>query len=177
MLSFIAKFLGLLLVLSFIYNLPSVSAALIEPWNLILAQAAFGVMQLIDADVRLSGNVISTLAGANAVSVESDCNGVEATLLLLCAVVAFPASWKERLIGLAVGLFLVQGLNLVRIVSLFYLGQWNMAVFDWTHKYLWPIILIVVALLAFAWWIRSVVDATGGPPSNADATSDPGRPA
>lgn len=169
MLSFLAKFLGLLLVLSFVYNLPSVGAAVIEPWNHFLAKVAFALMQPFDESVRLAGNVIGTLDGGYAVSVESDCNGVEATFLLLCAILAFPATWRARAVGLAVGLFLVQGLNLVRIITLFYIGQWHTGLFDWTHKYLWPVVLILVALLIFAWWMR----VYGDPPPN-EVTAAPG---
>ena len=37
-----------------------------------------------------------------------------------------PAPWrKTRSSGLAVGIVAVQGLNILRVISLFYLGQWN----------------------------------------------------
>lgn len=159
MVGFLVRFLGLLLVLSFVYNLPAVGAAVVEPWNDTLAKAAFWMMRWFDTDLLLSGNIISTAAGAHAVSVENDCNGVEPTMLLLCAILAYSAPWKARLVGLLYGLLFVQGLNLVRIVSLFYLGQWHAGIFDWTHKYLWPVILIVVVMLIFAWWTRSPTHA------------------
>ncbi len=62
-----------------------------------------------------------------AVSIESGCNGVEATIVLVAAILAFPAPWKRRLMGLVVGVVAVQGLNIIRVISLFYLGQWNLA--------------------------------------------------
>jgi exosortase H (IPTLxxWG-CTERM-specific) len=96
--------------------------------------------------------------------VESDCNGIEPTLLVLSAVLAFPASWSRRIQGLAVGLAVVQGLNLVRIVSLFYFGLWDTEIFDWTHKYLWPVVLTIAALGTFVWWLRTLPSDTGTNP-------------
>jgi exosortase H (IPTLxxWG-CTERM-specific) len=161
---FFARFVGLLLLAALIYNLPIVEDRFIEPWNHLLAQAAFGVMHWADSTVQLSGNVLSSTTQAHAVSVESDCNGIEPTLLVLSAVLAFPASWSRRIQGLAVGLAVVQGLNLVRIVSLFYFGLWDTEIFDWTHKYLWPVVLTIAALATFVWWLRSLPGDAGPDP-------------
>ena len=40
------------------------------------------------------------------------------------------------------GFIFVQALNIVRIISLFYLDQWNYTVFEWFHPYLWPVLLM-----------------------------------
>ena len=44
-------------------------------------------------------------------------------MLLFCAILAFPAPWKNKLVGLLAGTVAVQGLNVIRVISLFYLGQ------------------------------------------------------
>ena len=51
------------------------------------------------------------------------CNGVEAVIILVSAMLAFPAPWKHRLIGIGLGFLAIQALNLVRIISLFYLAS------------------------------------------------------
>jgi exosortase H (IPTLxxWG-CTERM-specific) len=159
MVAFILRFLGLVLVSVLLYNLSIVTTTLVESWNHLLAQAAFWPLQRLDDDLYLSGKVIGTLSGSHAVSVESDCNGIEATLLLLCAILAFPASWRARLLGVSLGLLVIQGINLVRIISLVYLSQWDGDIFKWTHEYLWPGLLILVALGIFGWWMRALGEA------------------
>ena len=67
------------------------------------------------------------------------CNGVEAAIVLIAGIVAFPASLKNKVIAILAGFLFVQALNIVRIISLFYLGQWNYTVFEWFHLYLWPV--------------------------------------
>ena len=43
-------------------------------------------------------------ANGFAVSIEAGCNGVEATIVLVAAILAFPAPWKRKLVGLAIGI-------------------------------------------------------------------------
>ena len=66
--------------------------------------------------MRWTGGGIQIVAG---------CNGVEAVLILVSAVLAFPAPWKHKLIGIVLGFVAIQALNLVRIISLYYLQRWN----------------------------------------------------
>ena len=51
-------------------------------------------------------------------------------------------------------LLFVQALNIVRIISLFYLGQWNYTVFEWFHLYLWPVLIMLDVLVVFAIYLQ-----------------------
>jgi hypothetical protein len=42
----------------------------------------------------------------------------------------------------------------VRIISLFYLGQWNYTVFEWFHLYLWPVLIMLDVLVVFAIYLQ-----------------------
>ena len=165
MVRYLSVFLGLLLAFSLLYNLETVQDQALKPWNQALASASYGALHWFDDEAKLSGNVLRNPRNGFSVAVETDCNGLEATLLLLCAMLAFPSGWKEKTAGLMLGIVAVQTLNLVRIVSLFYLGQWNEAVFSWTHKYLWPVLIILAALGAFVVWTQYFA----APPGSADS--------
>ena len=67
---------------------------------------------------------------------------------------AYPAPWRYKLLGIGAGFLAIQALNLVRIISLFYLGQWNRTWFDWFHLYLWQALIVLDALVAFLVWLR-----------------------
>ena len=58
-----------------------------------------------------------------------------------------------------IGFFAIQGLNLVRIISLFYLGQWNQVAFEWFHLYLWQALIIMDALVVWLIWLRTLPQA------------------
>jgi hypothetical protein len=47
-------------------------------------------------------------------------------------------------------------MNILRIISLFYLGMWNMTVFSWTHLYLWPVLIMLDVLVVFLFYLRVV---------------------
>ena len=72
----------------------------------------------------------------------------------VAALAAFPSTWKQKLAGFLVGFFAIQLLNLVRIISLFYMGQWSMTWFEWFHLYLWQALIIIDALVVWLLWLR-----------------------
>ena len=102
-----------------------------------------------------------------AVSIEAGCNGVEATLVLLAAMLAFPAPWRHKVVGLVIGVVAVQLLNILRVISLFYLGQWNYDVFEWAHLYVWQALIMLDVLVVWLIWVRRVprIDDPGAPPA------------
>jgi exosortase/archaeosortase family protein len=72
--------------------------------------------------------------------------------IFVAGVLAYPASWRHRFAGVALGGLAIFAVNLVRVVSLFYIGSAWRAAFDTAHFLVWQsaIILLVVALL-IAW--------------------------
>jgi exosortase H (IPTLxxWG-CTERM-specific) len=83
-------------------------------------------------------------------------NGVEAAIILIAAMLAFPAPWKHRLVGILAGLAAVQALNVVRVISLFYIGQWNLRAFEWAHLYAWQALIMLDVLIVWLVWIRAL---------------------
>jgi len=128
----------------------------VAPWTRALAAISAGVVQIFDSDVLAQGKVLLSSTSGFAVSIEAGCNGVEATIVLIAAIFAFPASWKHKLIGLIVGIVAVQGLNIVRIISLFYLGQWNFNAFEWAHLYVWQALIMLDVMVVWLLWIRTL---------------------
>ena len=155
---------------------PWVQDHFVVPWTNTLAALSAGIVTLFDPGVAAAGKVLRSTANGFAVSIEAGCNGVEATIVLVAAIVAFPASWRRKLAGLAAGIIAVQGLNIVRVVSLFYLGQWSYAAFEWAHLYVWQALIMLDVLIVWLIWVRTLprgADAGGGPnvPPTAAATA------
>jgi len=93
-----------------------------------------------------------------AVEMRDGCNAVNVTLLLWSAVLAFPASWRWRGFGLLAGSLIIQAINLVRFISLFYLGQYSMTWFDFAHGYLWESMIVLDTMVVFWIWVNRVGD-------------------
>ena len=126
----------------------------VVPWTNALASICAGIVKIFDSHVIAQGNVLRSVDNGFAVSIEAGCNGVEATIVLIAAILAFPASWKHKLIGLVVGIIAVQGLNIVRVISLFYLGQWNFDAFEWAHLYVWQALIMLDVMVVWLLWVR-----------------------
>jgi exosortase H (IPTLxxWG-CTERM-specific) len=124
------------------------------PFTGILADISAFLIKAFDSDVVSHGVIIESLSTGFAVQIAPGCDGIEAVIILVSAILAFPAPWKHRVVGMVIGFFAIQGLNLVRIISLFYMGQWNQTWFDWFHLYLWQALIVLDALAVWLIWLR-----------------------
>lgn len=158
---FFLLFLAVLATLFGVEMLNPVQVAVIDPWTNLLARMSAGVMTWFDADVTSQGRVLQSKATGFGVSIEAGCNGVEAAIILIAGMVAFPAPWKLKVAGIAVGIVAVQAANLLRVVSLYYLGQWNMEAFEFAHLYLWQALIMLDVLVVWLLWMRSVARQSG----------------
>lgn len=154
MIRFVVIFLGCLLGLFTLELLQPVQQFAIVPFTGALAHLSVWIMQLFDHSVVAQENVIRQGLNGPGISIVAGCNGVEAVLILISAVLAFPAPWKHKLLGVGVGFVAIQALNLVRIISLYYLLLWNRIWFDWFHLYLWQALIILDALVFWLVWLR-----------------------
>lgn len=156
MLRFFILFLLIQAILFTLEILEPVRQVFVLPWTGLLASVSAWLVTLFDASVHAEGIILRSLENGFAVSIQPGCNGIEASIVLVAAILAFPAPWRHRLIGLLAGLAAIQALNLVRIISLFYLGQWDMEIFEWAHLYLWQALIMLDALIVFVIWVRLI---------------------
>lgn len=154
MLRFTLLFIVLLIGLFTLELLPLVDQYAIAPFTAGIAKVCTAIVSVFDADVLTYGKVIQSTENGFAIEIERGCNGVEAMIVLAAAVLAFPAPFLHKLAGLAVGFVAIQALNVVRIISLFYLGQWSMTAFEWFHLYIWQALIILDALVVWLIWLK-----------------------
>ena len=148
---------------------PWAQAFVVVPWTDTVARVSGALMRTFDASITTSGNVIGSSISPFAVAIEAGCNGVEASLVLIAAMLAFPAPWQHRLAGIAIGVATVQVLNVVRVVTLFYLGQWNEHVFEWAHLYVWQALIMLDVLIVWVIWVKMAPAGAASASSRAAA--------
>jgi len=154
----ISWFILVLVVLFTLELIGPVREYVILPFTAIIASISATITQLFDSSVQSHGIILQNINTGTAVSIEPGCNGVEAMICLTAAIIAFPASWKSKFYGLFFGFLAIQALNIVRIISLFYLLQWDKEWFEWAHLYLWQALIILDALIVFIIWVRMLPD-------------------
>ena len=156
MIRFVLIFLAILIALFTAELTNPVQNALILPWTSLLAKISAGVLVSFDSSVISYGKVLQNSVTGHGVSIEAGCNGIEASLILIAAVLAYPASWRLRLAGIGVGFVAIQAVNILRVIALFYLAGQSEAVFKFAHLYLWQALIMLDVLVVWLLWVRQV---------------------
>jgi exosortase/archaeosortase family protein len=135
---------------------PASFALRLSGWSL----ALFGMFRLpwVGAHIFLPATQLQAAAGAallgpSTLPIEATlaCSGADALALYLAAIVSYPAAWRTRAAGAAIGVVAIVALNILRIGTL---GRtvasplW----FHALHVYVWPAVLtIAIAGIVFIW--------------------------
>ena len=141
---------------SLLFQIPLMDTAVVVPMTEVLARVSNVGLRLIGFDTHVEGTVISGAEGF-AVNILKGCNGAYVLAIYLAAVLAFPATWKEKALGTALGIPAVQGINLVRIVSLYYIGVRHPALFERFHYHVWQTVVIILSLAVWLLWAELFV--------------------
>ncbi|HVT61013.1 MAG TPA: exosortase H [Thermoanaerobaculia bacterium] len=122
----------------------------VEPFTAAVARLSGATLNFFGQHVVMRGTVIQ--GHRFAVNIRNGCNGIEAMLIFLSAVLAFPASWKSKLLGLALGTAAIQVVNLVRVIALYLTGVYFPKLFDASHTVIWQSLVILVGVLLWIYW-------------------------
>lgn len=166
MLRFFLIFLALQMGLFGLNMLNVVQQTVVLPWTSLLAQMCAYLVTTFDDTAMAAGKVLWNPSNGFGVSIEPGCNGIEACIVLFSAVMAYPSSWRAKVAGILIGFVAIQAVNIVRVISLFYLGQWNDTAFKFAHEYLWQALIMIDVLIVWLLWVRSIR-------SNEDDGQDP----
>jgi len=112
-------------------------------------QVAFG---LIGQNVDRVGSAL--YVARTSVQIVADCSPHMPFLIYAAVLLAFPASWLQRLIGIVFGAVVIHLFNTLRIMALIWVLGWRGSWFDFAHVYLWQTGTILVVFVTFALWIR-----------------------
>lgn len=159
-LAFLARFAGLLGLLYVAVALRPVDEAVIVPFTGVIARVSGAILNGLGEPAAVAGTEIRSRTFA--VQIENGCNGLETVLLFASAVLAFPAPWKKRLAGLALGFAAIELVNLVRVVTLFWIGTHRPALFSTSHTVLWQSLVVLFGVLLFLLWASRSQESRGG---------------
>ena len=149
---FIATYLVLVVVAFTVVALKPVDRSVVAPYTELVARASGACLQLMGEDVTIDG--CNLRSPRFAVTIYNGCNGLITSLIFTAGVLAFPASWRSRLVGVALGLLAIQLINLVRILSLFYIGALAPDLFSQAHVFVWQSIVILSGVALWVVWAR-----------------------
>ncbi|MEP0775235.1 MAG: exosortase H [Acidobacteriota bacterium] len=139
--------LGFLLI-----ALRPVNDRLVDPYTTFVAHQARVALNLLGESARVDGQVLSSPRFA--VQIYNGCNGLEAILVFVAGVLAFPAPWMKRLVGVVLGVLTIQVVNIIRVVSLFYIGIFKPQWFAVSHVFIWQSLIILVGVVLWLVWVQ-----------------------
>ncbi len=151
---FLVKFFAVLVAAYLLIAWNPVNDRVIVPFTEAIATGSGALLNAMGQRVAVTGTVIAS--SRFAVNINNGCNGVEAMLILLACIVAFPASLRARITGLLLGAVAVQLLNAIRIVTLYLLGAYQPRLFDLFHTAVWQVVIILAAIGFFLIWSARV---------------------
>jgi exosortase H (IPTLxxWG-CTERM-specific) len=113
--------------------------------------------------VRVEGAVLRDPFTGFAIEMRDGCNAANVTILLWSAMLAFPAAWRIKAVGLLAGSLAIHAVNIVRFISLFYLGLYSASLFEFAHAYLWECMLVLDTMVIFGLWVNRVSGSSAVP--------------
>ena len=147
---FLILFLTILGVSFTVVALRQVNDAFVTPYTAVIARMSGFVLNIFGEKAAVTGCVVSSPRFA--VTIYNGCNGLITSLIFISGVLAFPAKFSAKVIGVVGGLLTIQFINLVRIVSLFYIGVFLPQYFSDAHIFIWQSLVIIAGISLWIVW-------------------------
>lgn len=156
-LKFLSVFALSLIAFYSLYGLPAVQQYVVIPATNIQVHLSSWILNILGQDTRIDQGVI--YASGVALNVKAGCDGIEPTAFFIIGVLLVPLSWRSKLVGLAVGIIVLQLLNLIRIVGLFFAKVYWPSSFDVLHLHggftLFFVLTIIIWMIWANWAIQT----------------------
>lgn len=152
-LRFLTLFAAIFGVCYFFFGIaPGVRQGVIKPYTEWLAKAVAAIINLFGAGATANGSIVESPRFS--INIAMGCEGVEASSLFMAGVLAFPTSWRAKLIGLALGVPLIHAINLARLVGLYYAGIYLPSIVEEVHVYVAQTIVILLSTAILIFWLE-----------------------
>ena len=105
------------------------------------------VLKIMSIPSTCQGSIIQL--PSISLDVKFGCNGLEAVMIYSVAVIAFPATWRKKILGIVAGFIIIQVINILRIALLAYSGIHFRGLFEYIHIYVAQGLMIAISLGVF----------------------------
>ncbi len=141
-----------LMGLFYLVYIPFTQTGLFDFYLETLASVSGATLSVSGQDIDVTGQAI--VSDSFSLRMVAGCDGLEAIALFAAAVLGSPVAWRRRLWFLLVGVPIFAAINLLRIVSLFYVGVYRPHLLDRIHMEVWPGVLIILVVSCWLVWAR-----------------------
>ena len=128
--------------------------AFVVPLDSHFAWMTAQVLRLVGSQADSSGPVVSL--SSFAVEIKNNCNAIFEVGLYAAAVWAYPAAWRDRLLGMLLGASVLYVVNVLRLMTLLTVGLLYPPWFEVIHLYVWQTLFLVVAITCWIAWVSRI---------------------
>lgn len=132
---------------------------LVERFTATIAALTGAILRMFGIAAHAEGTRV--IGPSFQVRIVNNCNGVYVTALVVAAMLATPASWMRRTLGIAGATAAIYVLNLGRTSSLFAIGSYRHDWFNFFHVYVWETVVVMATLAIFVAWAGWAVPKSG----------------
>lgn len=146
-------YLTVLFTISFNYHFVQKDGKdLFTPLTEKIASASSWTLNLIGVKNRV--HKISIMSNKFSVTIKNGCNGVFASMIFIAALLAYPFPIFPKILGVIVGIVVIQIVNLIRVILLFLVGVYAPAYFNESHVFFAQVLVISVTMALWLYWIK-----------------------
>lgn len=131
---------------------PHSTGRFFESYLSVLASLIGAVLNLFGAGVTVTGTRV--FSDHFAMEIVRGCDAIEPVAVFAAAVLASPVVVSRKLSGIFVGAAALLLINLLRLVSLFFVGAYYRKMFDVLHESVWQAAFVLLALVFWAIWVQ-----------------------
>ncbi len=131
----------------------TILASLVEHTCYLLAWLSYQINHLFnDAIILQTKDILRYAPAGFAVLVGAECSGLHSIWITSAFMLLYPTNYQYKIIGITTTIIILQLINIIRLLSLVYIGQWQPDWFHNVHYYLYPAFFHLASLLILITW-------------------------
>jgi archaeosortase B (VPXXXP-CTERM-specific) len=124
--------------------------------NRLTATVLAANLDLLGLGASVSGDTVWWLDGRQGFTIIDECTAIFGLSIYIAFLLATPASFKLRLVGLIGGALAIFVLNQIRLLLLALVQTYIPSMFTFTHEYVWQVVFILMIVTLFLFWLGRV---------------------
>jgi exosortase/archaeosortase family protein len=135
-------------------RLPLVIDYLVRPLSISLAFIVSGILQLLGEPVSQIGIFVSS--SAVQLEITPACTGLYQIVVMITGLLAWTGTSGEKRRGIVIGFSLLMGINIIRIISIYYCALLIPEWVTFIHGVVWEGVMVLLVPVYWMWWVRRI---------------------